>query len=214
MDQPGGTTSRPSTSESGSMEFQSVRLPDDQLALILGAINKLQEEMQFLRREMRESQEEAAAKIETIKREKPLQFNKKAHEVQHSFNQSVEGRLRDAEANLAKAARLLPEGPAKEVVVRAQQDLTKGTELISHCQKLIHIADQFEYGWVVVDEYEEDDLVAYSDDEKRLERVELVAEWKVAAKRKKQWDEEACKEPRLDRGPTPPVISVLSHGLC
>ena len=63
--------------------------------------------------------------MEAIKREKPLQFNKKAHEVQHSsFNQSVEGRLRDAEPNLAKAAWLLSEGPAKEVVVRAQQDLT------------------------------------------------------------------------------------------
>lgn len=179
-----GTTAGPSTS----------RMSDDQVALILAAINKSQAEMQSLRREMRESQEEAAEKMEAMKKEKPLTFNKKAHEVQHSFNQSVEDRLRGAESSLAKAARLLEDGPA---VVRAQQDLTKGKELLSHRQKLIRIADRSEYGWVVVEEYEEDDLAANSDDEKRLEKAERAAERKVAVNRKKRRVEEARKEPRL-----------------
>ena len=64
--------------------------------------------------------------------------------------------------------------------MRAQQDLTKGKELLSHRQKLIRIADRSEYGWVVVEEYEEDDLAANSDDEKRLEKAERAAERKVA----------------------------------
>ena len=195
MTEPGEetTTARPATS----------RMSDDQVALILGAINRSQAEMQSLRREMRESQEEAAAKLEHMKREKPLTFNKKTHEVQHSFNQSVEDRLKDAESCLEKAARLLEDGPAKEAVVRAQKDLTKGKELLSHRQKLIRIADRSEYGWVVVEEYEEDDLAANSDDEKRLEKAERAAERKVAAKRKKRRDGEARKEPRLGGGPAP-----------
>ena len=110
------------------------RLLDNQVALILGAINQSQAEMQALRKEMRESQEEAAEKLETMRREKPLHFNKKTHEVQHSFNQSVEDRLKGAES--AKTAWLIADGPAKEAVVRAQQDVTKGKELLAHRQKL------------------------------------------------------------------------------
>ena len=86
------------------------RMSDQQVAYILGAIKNSQVEMQSLRREMRESHEEAAAKMEAMRREKPLTFYKKAHEVQHSFNQSVEERLKGAESSLAKAGRLLEPG--------------------------------------------------------------------------------------------------------
>ena len=48
-----------------------------------------------------------------------------------------------------------------------------------------------------MEEYKEDDLTVDSNDGKRLEKAEQMAERKVAAKRKKQRDDEARKEPRL-----------------
>ena len=54
---------------------------------------------------------------------------------------------------------------------------------------------------IIVEEYE-DDLTVDSNDGKRLEKAERVAEQKVAAKRKKLQDEEARKEPRLGGGST------------
>ena len=164
--------------------------------------------MQALRKEIRESQEEAVEKLEAMRREKPLHFNKKTHEVQHSFNQSVEDRLKGAESSLVKAARLIVDGPAKEAVVRAQQDITKGKELLAHHQKLIRITDRSEFGWVVVAEYEEDDLAVNSDDKRRLEKARQATERKVGAKRRKRWDEEARKEPRLGGGQAHVVAST------
>ena len=54
----------------------------------------------------------------------------------------------------------------------------------------------------------EDDLAAYSDDEKRLEKAERVAKRKEVAKSKKRRDEEVRKEPRLASRPTPVVTST------
>ena len=123
MSETDGTTEGSSTSSTAGSST-AARIQADQVALILGAINQSQAEMH---REMCESQEEAAAaKMEALRREKPLQFNKKTHEVQHSFNQSVEDRFKSAQSSLAKAVQLMADGPAKEAIVRAQQDITKG----------------------------------------------------------------------------------------
>ena len=40
-------------------------------------------------------------------------------------------------------------------------------------QKAIRIADRSEYGWATVEEYEEDELAANSNDGKRLFRAEM-----------------------------------------
>ena len=55
-------------------------------------------------------------------------------------------------------------------MVRAQQAIEKGKQLLVHRQKLIRIADRSELGWMVVDEYEEDELADDSGDEKRIEK--------------------------------------------
>ena len=51
-------------------------------------------------------------------------------------------------------------------------------------QKLIKFADRSEAGWAVVDEYVDDELADDSEDEKRMERAERMAERKLAKRRK------------------------------
>lgn len=108
-------------------------------------------------------QEDSAEKIVSIRKEKPVQFRKHSHEVQHSFNKDLEERFCEADASLARACQLLEEGAAKEAVTRAQQTIEKVKQLLTHRQKLIRIADRSELGWMVVDE---DELAEDSGDEK------------------------------------------------
>ena len=58
------------------------------------------------------------------------------------------------------------------------------TDLVSRRQKLIKFADRSEAGWAVVDVYVDDDLADDSEDEKRMERAERMAERKLAKRRK------------------------------
>ena len=76
---------------------------------------------------------------------------------------------------------------------RDREALKEGEDLIVARQKAIRIADRSEYGWATVEEYEEDELAANSDDEKRLYRAEMRAGRKfmaAAAKGKKK--RESC----------------------
>ena len=157
----------------------------DALALVLAAITSSQTELQQIREEMRQSQEDTAVKLAQMRKDRPFQFQKQGHEEQYHFNQSVEGKFAEAEAQLQKAERLLGDGPAKAAVEKAKTALKEGEELVAHWQKLIKVADRSEFGWAVVAEYEADALATDADDERRLERAEKAAERKMAAKRKK-----------------------------
>ena len=57
----------------------------------------------------------------------------------------------------------------KELAVEAQA-------IIKKRQKLIKIADKSKDGWLVVEEYESDDLTSGTDDEKRLKKARSKAE--------------------------------------
>eukprot|EP00731_Ephydatia_muelleri_P034046 Em0045g31a len=107
----GGSSSRERTETSGSTS--SAR---DPLAMVLSAINSSQVEMRKLREEMRAAQEETAARQPSKKKERPYQFNKKGHEDQFQFNDGVVDRMDEAESHLARAARNLADGPAKDAV--------------------------------------------------------------------------------------------------
>ena len=109
--------------------------------------------------------------------------------------------MKGAESSLAKAARLLEDGPAKEAAV---QDLTKGKSP-SPTAKSSSGSPPTNPSMAGSSSKNEDDLAANSDDEMRLDKVERAAKQKVAANRKKRWIEEARKEPRLGGGPTPAV---------
>ncbi|KAL5518174.1 hypothetical protein EMCRGX_G003861 [Ephydatia muelleri] len=81
--------------------------------------------------------------------------------------------------------KLTAEGHTKEALEKIKEALTEGRQLITHRQKLLKLADRFEYGWSVVDEYE-DGLADDSEDKKRIEKAEQAAEWRAQAKRRKE----------------------------
>ena len=92
--------------------------------------------------------------------------------------------MEEAEGHLARAARNLAEGPAKDALEKAREAIKKGNEQLTHRQKLIKVADRSELGWAVVAEYETDALADNPDDERRLENAEKAAERKMLAKKR------------------------------
>ena len=49
---------------------------------------------------------------------------------------------------------------------------------------MIKFADWSDSGWAAVEEYEDDELASYSEDERKMDKAERVAERKMAKKRK------------------------------
>ena len=54
----------------------------------------------------------------------------------------------------------LPEGPQREAIDKAKEELKQGLDMIAARQKRIKVADRSEYGWATVNEYEQDQLAA------------------------------------------------------
>ena len=69
---------------------------------------------------------------------------------------------------------------------KAKEELKQGLEVIVVQQKRIKVTDHSKYGWVTVNEYEQDQLAADEEDAKRLEKAEKLADSKVAKWKKYQ----------------------------
>ena len=154
-----------------------------QFAQLLAAIENNRERMDVqlaeMRMEMRQSQDEAAAKaVKRVRRDKAYVYRKKGNEEQAHFNHQVEEVVADATAELTAAG-------SSPAIGRAQEVLAKGEKLLLERQKIIKIADHSEFGWGVVAEYTADDLADDSDDKKCLEKAEKAAERKVAKRKRK-----------------------------
>ena len=54
----------------------------------------------------------------------------------------------------------LPEGPQREAIDKAKEELKQGLDMIAARQKRIKVADRSDYGWATVNEYEQDQLAA------------------------------------------------------
>ncbi|KAL5517065.1 hypothetical protein EMCRGX_G002533 [Ephydatia muelleri] len=106
------------------------------LDTILAAITSSQRETRELRAELRAAQEEAAERA-ARKSEKPYHFQKKAHEDQAFFNESVMDHILEAESQLSRAARLVADGPAKVALEKAKQSLKLGKDALSHSRRLL-----------------------------------------------------------------------------
>ena len=152
----------------------------DPLTRVLTAITSSQAELGELRDEMRGVQEDTAAKLASVKSERPYQFRKKGHEEQHAFNASVQGRLVEAGLQLNRAERGVAEGAARTSLENAKRALQEGKDLITQRQKLIKVTDRSELGWAVVAEYQADEQADNLDDERKLERA---AERRMAGKK-------------------------------
>jgi hypothetical protein len=86
-------------------------------------------------------------------------FQKKSCENQFKFNQKVTLTLKEAEATLK---------PREAGALKTKQKISEGLELLNYRQKLVKMADSFEHGWKVVQEYTSNPLAEDSDDEKKI----------------------------------------------
>ena len=165
---------------SGS-EDEAAPVTKAEFGRLLTAIVGIQDQMQSIKRELAEKREAANERlVKRIRLEKAPSFKKKGHEKQFRFNEEVREKVAIASDCL---------GATPPAVERAKESLKEGEDLIVSRQKAIRIADRSEYGWATVEEYEEDELAANSDDEKRLFRAEMRAGRKckaAAAKGKKK----------------------------
>ena len=81
-------------------------------------------------------QEHTAAKLASLRSERPYQIHKKGHEEQHAaFNASVQGRLVDAGLQLNRVELGVAEGAARTSLQNAKQALQEGESLITKRQK-------------------------------------------------------------------------------
>ena len=97
-----------------------------------------------------------------IRKEKPYDFSEKVKE------------------SLETAAEALSEENFRDPdkVAATKKAINEDIELLERRQKLFKLADQSEYGWRTVEEYEEDNYAKDSDDEKRIAIAEYSAEKK------------------------------------
>ena len=75
---------------------------------------------------------------------------------------------------------------------RAREALKEGEDLIAARQKAIRIADRSEYGWATVEEYEEDELAANSDDEKNCTELRCGLVGNVRLQQPRARKRESC----------------------
>ena len=110
--------------------------------------------------------------------------NRKANEIQHRFNEEVADKLEEAGVVVDKVEPAA-EGRMKVALEKIKDALAEGRQLIAHRQKLLKLDDHSEYGWSLVELYE-DALADDSEDEKRIDKAERAAERKAQAKRRKE----------------------------
>ena len=157
-----------------------------QFAQLMEAITasqtRMDERFAEFRTEVRQGQEDAAAKaLKRARYEKLYEFKRKRNEEQVSYNAKLDETVAEVEAELAEAGT-----SAAPALQRAMDAVKQSRRLIAERQKLLKIADRSEYGLGVVAEYTTDEVAEGSNDEKRLERAEKAAEQKAAKRRKKR----------------------------
>ena len=124
---------------------------------LMSAMRGIEDQMKSMKQEFCEEREATDERlVKKMRLDKGVTFKKKGNENQHQFNEKVKDKIE------AVARCLSSTPPAIEM---AKEALQEGEQLITARQKLIRIADQSEFWWTTVSEYEEDELADGSDDE-------------------------------------------------
>ena len=116
-----------------------------------------------LKRSNKSIASEQMAEIKRLKQDSTPQFNKKSNEEQYKANKAIKDAVKDAQIALQR-----------NDVQKTKQALDKGMALLQEHQKLILVADKYQYGWKTVLEYKHHDL-ADKEDEKKIYRAESRA---------------------------------------
>ena len=86
--------------------------------------------------------------------------------------------------------------------------VTEG-QLIKKRQKLVKLADRSKDGWLVVQEYESDELAFNSEDEKKIRKAKLSADMASSSNASKKF--KSASDVQLFRGKTFLFFFVMSH---
>ena len=137
---------------------------------------------------MKTGQEETSRKLARSGRKESYSFKRKANEIRHRFNEEVADKLEEA-GTVVDKVEPAAKGLTKVVLEKIKDALAEGRQLIAHRQQLLKLADRSEYGWSLVEQYE-DVLADDSEDEKRIDKAERAAGRKEQAKRRKEAGDE------------------------
>ena len=149
-----------------------------------------------LEKDVTAAQAEATERVlKKAKRGRPVEFKRKGHQEQYSFNEEVEDRLEAAAKKIKKLAPVANEGNPKKFLQEALDELKEGQEAIAKRQKHIRIADQSEYHWRTVEAYKVGGLGDNDEDAKKIKEAERDVAQQINRDKKK---------PIRERRPQPP----------
>ena len=104
--------------------------------------------------------------------ERSAKFDKEAAEIKYRDNRN------QFEVNLRLDNILTQIGESASSPADIHKLVAEGKLIIKKRQKLIKIADKNRDGWLVVQEYESDDLASDPEDEKKIHKAKVAAEKK------------------------------------
>ena len=167
--------------------LSAVSASAEQAGTLDSKIDKLRDE---LRREQQLNAEKLAKKA---KLDRPHAFKSKGNEEQHRFLDKALVELENTEVELEKAGPLVESisepSSSSELSTTIKNVLAfviEGKKLINQRQKLIRMADRSELRWMVVGEYEADELADDEEDEKRIAKAIKSAEKKAEGMKRRK----------------------------
>ena len=151
-----------------------------------------------------------------LKREPELQLSRKGNEKQFTCNESVNDAIQSATSLLEKVK---PTAAQDTVILKnAKEQLQEGTRAIAERQKHIRLVDRSDYGWQLVEAYQQADTLAENEkDTKNIEEAEKAVELKNRQKRKHAGTDGEKKEVQPLAGfcgPPQPMGNFHPHHLC
>ena len=141
------------------------------------AQEKTQEQIALLQQEVTRSQEESTKRVvRKLDDGRKLSFKKVGNEKQFRFNQSLEQHLNAAQHELSKIDNTSSMNEeVKKTIEAAKEELKEGQQEVSARQKRSCLADRSEYGWAMVEAYDNNELAEDPADEKKMADAEREA---------------------------------------
>ena len=136
-------------------------------------------------------------------------FRWKGNEKQFAFNEMVNDAIQSATSQLEKVKPVTAQDIA--ALKSAKELLQQGTKAIAKRQKHIRLADRSDYGWQLVEAYQQDELAENEKDAKKIEEEEKAVELKNRRKCKAS-DKEKAAVPQKSTSFRPPQF-MGSFGL-
>ena len=173
-------------------------------------LDKLLQSINNLKNSQRRSQEDIAAKLDQLEQDvtagqeetlqlvaKKLkrdpadyQFRQKGNEKQFAFNETVNDAIQSATSQLEKVKPATAQDTA--ALKSAKELLQQGTKAIAKRQKHIRLVDRSDYGWQLVEAYQQNELAENEKDAMKIEEAEKVVELKNCRKHKASNKEKAA----------------------